>query len=161
MTGEFSTINKTSAAIPRLDFLDLKNEILGKDYSLSIAYVTPRESQAINRDYRGKDHPTNVLSFPLGKKLGEILICPSVLKKEIAEKKFDKNFRELIVFLVIHGMLHLKGMTHSSRIERARMEKKEEFYSKQYDQKHFSRNRRGHIGDKSRRRGISQRRKKS
>lgn len=159
--GELSIINKTSVAIPRLFFDELRDEILGEDYSLSIAYVTPKESQTINNNYRGKDHPTNVLSFPLNKKSGEILICPSVLKKEIADKKFDKNFPELVVFLVIHGMLHLKGMTHSSRIERARMEKKEAFYSNKYDQKHFSGNRRGNRGDESRRRRISKRRKES
>ena len=54
-----------------------------------------------------KDKPTNILSFPLTKNTGEILLCPAVIKKEV--KNFNKTFTELLGFLVIHGMLHLKG----------------------------------------------------
>ncbi|MFZ2149683.1 MAG: rRNA maturation RNase YbeY [Minisyncoccia bacterium] len=155
--GEFSITNKTRMPIPRFRFLDAKNDILGKSYSLSLAFVPESESQKINKTYRGKDYPTNVLSFSLKKNEGEIIICPAVLKKEVKEKKFDKNFTELLGFLVIHGMLHLKGMSHSSRIERERMERAE----KKYDKKHFGGNRRGVVHDTSRSRRVSKRRKKS
>ncbi|OGI57557.1 rRNA maturation RNase YbeY [Candidatus Nomurabacteria bacterium RIFCSPHIGHO2_02_FULL_37_13] len=97
-------------------FSKLKNDILGKQYSLSIAYVSERKSREINKTYRKKDKATNVLSFSLRKNEGELILCPSVIKRET--KKFGRNFRELSVFLVIHGMLHLKGMKHGSRMER-------------------------------------------
>lgn len=128
----------------------IKNDILGKKYSLSIAQISAQKSREINKKYRKKDKPTNVLSFAFSKKEGEILLCPSVIKKEI--KKFDRTFPELMGFLVIHGMLHLKGMEHSSRMER--LEEK-------YDQKYFSRHRHRILHDSSRGGRISKRRKKS
>lgn len=140
--------------LPRLPILLIKNDILGKKYSLSFAYVTEKQSQEINKKYRGKDKPTNVLSFSLSKNEGEIIICPKVVKRESKdeEKNFNKDFRKLLGFLVIHGMLHLKGMEHSSRMDKA---------EEKYDQKYFYRNRRGILNDKSRGGRISKRRKKS
>src|SRR5947207_3439709 len=93
----------------------IKNDILGKKYSLSIAFISPAKSREINKKYRGKNKPTNVLSFPFGKNEGEILLCREVIKKEAKEirknKKTDgRTYREWEGFLVIHGMLHLKGM---------------------------------------------------
>lgn len=105
----------------------LKNEILGKDYILSIAYVSLKKSREINKKYRKKDRATNVLSFSLRPGEGELVLCKAVIKKEAKEKKFDKNFSELLIFLVIHGMLHLKGLKHGKKMEEA--EKK---YSKKY-----------------------------
>ena len=132
----------------------IKNEILGKEYSLSIAYVSPDKSREINKKYRGKDKPTNVLSFSLREDEGEIILCKSVIKKEA--KDFGKTFEGFLGFLVIHGMLHLKGMKHSSTMDKA-----EKFYSKKYDKKYFYRNRRRLLNDKSRGGRISKRRKKS
>lgn len=106
----------------------LKNEILGKDYDLSLAFIDRKTSRRLNRTYRKIDRPTNVLSFPLSKKSGEILICREVAKKEAP--KFGKPLPDFLGFLVIHGMLHLKGYEHSSRMERA---------EKKYDQKYFGR----------------------
>jgi probable rRNA maturation factor len=116
MEENISITNQTKGKLPSLPFVLIKNEILGKNYILSIAFISKPKSKKINNAYRNKNNPTNILSFPLSKKEGEILICPDVVKGEL--KKFDKNFRELLVFLVIHGCLHLKGMQHSSRMER-------------------------------------------
>jgi len=128
MQNNFSVTNSTKGKLPNLPFVIIKNDILGKEYSLSLAFIDEKKSREINKTYRNKDKSTNVLSFPLSKKDGEILICPAVVKKET--KKFNKNFKELLGFLVIHGMLHLKGMGHSSRMEEE---------EKKYDQKYFSR----------------------
>ncbi len=129
---------------------NLKNDILGKQYSLSIAYVSLNKSREINKKYRGKNRPTNVLSFSLRKNEGELLLCKSVIKKEA--RKFKKKFKEWLGFLVIHGMLHLKGMEHSSIMEEA---------EEKYDKKYFGGNRRRVLDDKSGSRRISERRKKS
>jgi probable rRNA maturation factor len=150
MEDKFSLINKTKGKIPVLPFLDIKNDILGKKYSLSFAYISKGEMRKINKDYRNKDKATNVLSFELSKNSGEILICPSVVKTET--KKFERNYEQLLGFLVIHGMLHLKGMEHSSRMERA---------EDNYDKKYFYRNRHRLDYDKSRGGRILERRKKS
>jgi probable rRNA maturation factor len=98
----------------------LKNDILGRDYSLSIAYVTEKKSREINKKYRKKDKATNILSFALRKNEGEIVLCKAVMKKEA--KNFKKNFDEFLLFLVIHGMLHLKGLKHGKKMEK--LEKK-------------------------------------
>ena len=128
----------------------MKNDILGKRYELSIALVSEKKSRELNKKYRHKDKSTNVLSFALTKQSGEIILCPTVAKREA--KKFGKNFKQFMGFLVIHGMLHLKGMEHSST-----MEKREE----KYDKKYFCGDRRGIVHDTSRGRRISKRRKKS
>jgi probable rRNA maturation factor len=126
----FSLINKTKDKLPACPFVDIKDDILGKDYVLSVAFVSESVSKKLNKNYRQKDYPANVLSFPFSEKSGEIVLCPSVIKKEA--KNFDRTFRQFIGFLVIHGMLHLKGMEHSSKMERE---------EKKYDQKYFNSNR--------------------
>jgi len=120
--NNFSLVNLTkiktselALLIGRQVFVLIKNEILGEKYDLSIAFVSERKSREINKRYRNKDKSTNILSFHLSKTEGEMLLCPALIKRET--KKFGKNFKELLEFLVIHGMLHLKGMEHSSRME--------------------------------------------
>ncbi len=132
------------------DFSNIKNDILGKDYSLSIAFVNKEKSRKLNKKYRNVNKPTNVLSFYLTKNSGELILCEEIIKKEI--KKFDKTLPDLVGFLVIHGMLHLKGYEHSST-----MDKLEE----KYDQKYFSRNRSRILNDEGRSSGVCKRRKKS
>ncbi len=128
----------------------IKNDILGKKYSLSIAYVSENKSREINKKYRRKDRATNVLSFSLRKNEGELLLCKAVIKKEA--KNSNRIFEEWLSFLVIHGMLHLKGMEHGSTMERI---------EKKYDQKYNSRDRSGILNDEDRSGRISKRRKKS
>ncbi len=120
MQEKFSIINKTRVRIPILPFLTIKNKILGKDYSLSIAFVDKKTSRKINQTYRNKNKATNILSFTLSKKVGEIVMCPSIIKIEAKDstKNFGKNYAKLFGFLIIHGMLHLKGMKHGSKMEK-------------------------------------------
>ena len=132
----------------------IKNDILGKKYSISIALVTARKSQEINKRYRKKDRPTNVLSFAFSKDEGEILLCPAVIKKEVKDrqKNLGRTYLGWLGFLVIHGMLHLKGMEHSSRMEKAEAK---------YDQKYFSGHRYRLSDHPSRGGRVLKRRKKS
>ncbi len=101
-------------------FEKLKKEILGKEYLLSVAFVSENKSREINKKYRKKDKAANVLSFPLSPASGEILLCKPVIRREA--KNFEKTPKEFLQFLVIHGMLHLKGLTHGKKMER--LEKK-------------------------------------
>ena len=93
----------------------MKDAILGKSYDLSVAFVTKKEIQKLNRIYRKIDKPTDVLSFSLGKTEGEILICEEVARKNAAA--FLRAYPGYLRFLFIHAMLHLKGMRHGSRME--------------------------------------------
>lgn len=112
----FSITNKTKSTLPRVSFVKIKNAIIGKNYRLSVVFIGKDKSKKLNFTYRGKNKPTNILSFPLDKKTGEIFITLDVAKKET--KSFDKNLSNFVAFLFIHGVLHLKGMTHGSRMER-------------------------------------------
>lgn len=114
--GEISINNTTNGKLPRLPFARLKDAILGKSYSLSIAIVDPKESRRLNRTYRKKDKPGNVLSFPFDKSSGELILDPKTAEKGAAE--FGMTQPKFLLFLVIHGMLHLKGFDHGSTMEK-------------------------------------------
>jgi len=115
MDENITILNKTKSKLPSLPFSLLKDAILGKKYELSIAVVTPKEIQKPNKIYREKDEATDVLSFRLEKKSGELLLCPTIIKKKAP--LFEKNYEDYFLFAVIHGMLHLKGMDHGSTME--------------------------------------------
>lgn len=90
------------------NWVRIKNEILGETYDLSLAFLGDEESRAVNRRWRGQDEPANVLSFPLGPESGEILLNP----KQAERDRFS------LLELLIHGLLHLKGLNHGSRMKR-------------------------------------------
>jgi probable rRNA maturation factor len=112
-----SVRRQTKGKLPRLPFLQLKDAILGKNYELSIAFVGLKRSHEINLTTRGKDKPTNVLSFELSKNEGELVLSLEMIRRDA--KNFEMNYSDFTLFLLIHGMLHLKGMDHSSTMEKA------------------------------------------
>ena len=97
---------------------------------LAVQVVTATESRRLNQRYRGKDKPTNVLSFPttalpgaIPQPLGDIVICPVVLKREAREQ--GKSERAHWAHLVVHGTLHLMGYDHERDADARRMERRE------------------------------------
>ncbi|MFU2157659.1 rRNA maturation RNase YbeY [Caldisericum sp. AR60] len=96
---------------------------------ISIVLLSKNAIREINKRYRKKDKPTNVLSFQIdyekGKNIyGEILISPEVAQNEA--KKLGNNFNDYFIFLIIHGVLHLLGYDHEKDEERIVMEQLEE-----------------------------------
>ena len=84
---------------------------------ISLRIVDEAESQALNHQYRGKDKPTNVLSFPadippeLGLPLlGDLVICAKVVAREAEQQ--HKALRAHWAHMVVHGTLHLLGYDH-------------------------------------------------
>jgi len=80
---------------------------------LSVALSNNEQVQALNRDYRGKDKPTNVLSFPVAVPaplLGDIVLALETVQREAKEKSI--SFEDHLSHLVIHGFLHLQGYDH-------------------------------------------------
>ncbi len=116
MNTNCEIINKTKGTLPRVPFAKIKDAILGADYEISIASVSKAESKKLNGTLRGKDYPTNILSFPLSEKSGEIIFQMDKVKADAPN--FDMTFRKFFIFLFIHGCLHLKGMEHSSIMEK-------------------------------------------
>ncbi len=108
--------NTTKDKLPRLSFAKLTTAVLGKEYECSLVFVSPKKSRELNRNYRNKDNPTNILSFPLEKNEGEIFLD---LKTSRAEApSFDRSYTNFIAFLYIHALFHLKGYDHSAIMEK-------------------------------------------
>jgi probable rRNA maturation factor len=112
---KFSIRTLSKGKLPRLPFLEIKNAILGKDYDLSVVFIGDKRSATLNKTHRGKDKPANVLSFPLEKNSGEIFLNPRRAQKEASQ--FGESYKNFLGFLFIHGLLHLKGFDHSSKME--------------------------------------------
>lgn len=94
---------------------------------ITIRIVDIEESQYLNLTYRGKDKPTNVLSFPFEAPenitlplLGDLIICRQVVEKEAIEQQ--KNQDAHWAHMVIHGCLHLLGYDHLTDFEAEEME---------------------------------------
>jgi len=98
--------------------------------SLAIRVVDAAESQELNRTYRDKDKPTNVLSFPFDlppgieeSHLGDLAICAEVVAKEAQEQ--GKPLAAHWAHMVVHGVLHLRGFDHIEDADADIMEEKE------------------------------------
>ena len=88
---------------------------------LSIALLDDSQMTALNSQYRGKDGPTNVLSFPAGAPLlGDIALCYETIAREAADK--GASFEGHLSHLLIHGFLHLQGYDHQTEAEAIEME---------------------------------------
>ncbi|WP_136252978.1 rRNA maturation RNase YbeY [Onishia niordana] len=94
---------------------------------LTVRFVDSDESQTLNRDYRDRDRPTNVLSFPFESPpgvslplLGDLVICHAVVVREAREQ--DKSLAAHYAHMVIHGTLHLLGHDHIEDDEAEQME---------------------------------------
>jgi rRNA maturation RNase YbeY len=109
------TVLRKRGDLPHLPYEKIATTLLGKRYNLTVVFCTPKESQERNKQYRDKDYPTNILSFPLDSQEGEIYICLSTTRKDA--KKFNMTYKEFLHLLFIHGCLHLKGHDHGSTME--------------------------------------------
>ena len=97
------------------------------DAEVTIRLVDEQESHALNLEYRGKDRPTNVLSFPFEappgmelELLGDLIICRQVVEKEALEQ--NKPLTAHWAHMVVHGSLHLLGYDHIEDEEAEEME---------------------------------------
>lgn len=95
--------------------------------SLTLRLVNTDEIHVANRDFRGKDKPTNVISFPCDDTddetglhyLGDILLCPELMNAEA--KAYHKPQEAYWAHLVVHSVLHLRGYDHESESDFACM----------------------------------------
>lgn len=102
------------------------------NYVVVLRVVNEDEGRQLNREFRGKDYATNVLSFPFDTPpaelldeleevpLGDLVICEPVLTKEAAEQ--GKSVSQHLAHLLIHGLLHLQGFDHISDEDAETME---------------------------------------
>ncbi|HVW71854.1 MAG TPA: rRNA maturation RNase YbeY [Candidatus Paceibacterota bacterium] len=86
-------------------------------WDVSLVFAGPTLAKNLNHQLRKKSYTPNVLSYPTGKKSGELIICLEVAKEQAPE--YGMRYAEFVGYLFIHGLLHLKGMAHGSTMERA------------------------------------------
>ena len=113
-----------TAALRHWASLALGRQARGRE--LSVLVVGSARSRSLNRRYRQRNYPTNVLSFAPaapGPLLGDLVICPEVLQREARAQ--GKAVRAHWTHLVIHGALHLIGYDHARPVDARRMERRE------------------------------------
>jgi probable rRNA maturation factor len=118
-----------SRAVPRADsFAKWVAAALGRKKSeVTVVLLDAKSARAMNREFRGKDYATNVLSFPFepmpgqpSAQLGDLVICPAVVAREAKEQR--KDLRDHYAHLTVHGVLHLLGHDHEDDPSAAKME---------------------------------------
>lgn len=117
MSVDITNFTRGNVPYKDLPLCAITEKVLGKNYELSLVFVGDTRSRNLNKIYRGKDKPTNILSFELSKTMGEIVINPRLAKKQAP--KFGRTYKNFLAFLFIHGVHHLKGMQHSSTMDEA------------------------------------------
>jgi probable rRNA maturation factor len=132
------------------DILDCAMKVTGNTQvkiDVNLNFVSKDEIQVINKQYRGVDNPTDVLSFPLldlkpgdviTKKefiydyseeyqsicIGDIVICTDIAKEQAVE--YEHSYERELYYLFVHGVLHLLGYDHMTIEDKEKMRQKEE-----------------------------------
>lgn len=113
-------------------WVDTALKAYDKSFSMCVRIVDIEESQALNSQYRGKDYPTNVLSFTFDMpecveqdtlELGDLVVCADVVAKEAQEQ--NKQLFDHWAHMIVHGTLHLLGFDHINNEEAEEMEQLE------------------------------------
>lgn len=110
----------------RADFVRWARAALVGGGQITIRLVDAEEGRELNREYRGKDYATNVLSFPYETGplvMGDLVICPAVVAQEAAEQ--NKPLAAHYAHMTVHGMLHLQGWDHENDDDAQDMENEE------------------------------------
>jgi len=95
------------------------NSLLPKKKAITdfgLIFVSSKRMAELNKKYRSKSGPTNVLSFDSG----DVVVCPSVVKKQA--EKFGFTQKKWMTRLIVHGILHLAGYDHKTEKDRIKME---------------------------------------
>ncbi len=99
---------------------------LERDIQVTLRIVDEAEGRALNRDYRGKDKTTNVLTFvydDIDPLCGDIVICAPVVEREARKQRKDSLSH--YAHLAVHAVLHLQGYDHENKTDAAAMEARE------------------------------------
>lgn len=117
--------------------LSMNKLALPKNQEISISFVDKIEMAQLHAKWMNQPGPTDVMSFrlseisPVDKSLGDVVICPDIAIKD--SQAANKSAAAHLVFLMVHGLLHLIGMDHQKISERLKMQKKERYLMKQIE----------------------------
>jgi probable rRNA maturation factor len=113
--GELTDAAPHRAALPRHRVARCIRHALDKDAEITVRIVDTEEGQALNRDYRGRDYATNVLTFDYTTEplvTADLVLCAPVVAREAAEMK--KPLAQHYMHLLVHGTLHAQGWDHET-----------------------------------------------
>lgn len=126
--------NSAAKWLPRRKMLRLANTVCRSEVSdekgqINLVVISAAAMKKLNRRFRGKDKPTDVLSFNLDHPsrqthvFGEVYICDAIVRQQA--RMYDVSFTEEYLRLTCHGLLHLFGYDHIRPKDRRTMEEKE------------------------------------
>ena len=104
-------------SIPRVPFLRLAKLVVGNSYDVSVVFIRAENMKKLNRTYRTKNESTDILSFPLSKRHGELYISMRDVRKKAALR--GMSVTDYFPYLVLHGMVHLRGLDHGKTMTAA------------------------------------------
>jgi probable rRNA maturation factor len=118
--GDLKDAARHRAALPRHTVARCIRHALEADAEITVRIVDADEGQALNREYRGKDYATNVLTFDYATEplvMADLVLCAPVVAKEAKEQK--KTLAAHYAHLLVHGTLHAQGWDHETGEEDA------------------------------------------
>lgn len=107
--------NFTRGSTPRFPYAKAAALVL-PHWDISLAFAGKARAKHLNEVLRGKDYVPNVLSYQSGHRSGEIIICLEVARAQAPD--YGMTYTAYVGFLFIHGLLHLAGKRHGTRMER-------------------------------------------
>ena len=113
--GAFPDAARHRAALPRHSVNRWLRHALQSDAEITVRIVGAEEGQTLNRDYRGKDYATNVLTFdytPAPFVTADLVLCAPVVAREAGEN--HKTLQAHYAHLLVHGALHAQGYDHET-----------------------------------------------
>jgi probable rRNA maturation factor len=113
--GRFAGAAKHRALLKKRDVARWIGQALERPAEIAVRIVGDEESRALNLQYRGKDHATNVLTFGYSTEpllLADLVLCGPVVEKEAREQ--GKTLRAHYAHLLVHGALHAQGWDHET-----------------------------------------------
>jgi probable rRNA maturation factor len=113
--GDLKDAARHRAALPRHTVIRCIRHALEADAEITVRIVDADEGQALNREYRGKDYATNVLTFDYATEpvvMADLVLCAPVVAREAKEQK--KTLAAHYAHLLVHGTLHAQGWDHET-----------------------------------------------
>ena len=113
--GDLKDAARHRAALPRHTVARCIRHALEADAEITVRIVDADEGQALNREYRGKDYATNVLTFDYAIEpvvMADLVLCAPVVAREAKEQK--KTLAAHYAHLLVHGTLHAQGWDHET-----------------------------------------------
>jgi probable rRNA maturation factor len=118
--GRFDQLARHRAALPRHSVMRWIRHSLERDAEITVRIVDAEEGQRLNREFRGKDYATNVLTFDYVQQptvMADLVLCAPVVAREAKEQR--KTLAAHYAHLLVHGTLHAQGWDHETSEEDA------------------------------------------